>query len=227
MDARLMELCSVLVREEEVRGKRVLDVGSYDINGSFRTVLEPMHPSLYLGVDMESGKGVDMVVNVHDLSTTFEANSFDIVISTEAIEHIEDWRSAVNQIKGMVKVGGMLLLTSRSLGFGYHAYPDDHWRYELNDIRDIFPPESWGIEVLTEDMYRGDHYGFFLKAWKKNNFVNDLSGIALYHIKTDRRMHLNNSLHIEGITGERKPRRITSTSDLTELEQHPPFDYWI
>jgi len=39
----------------DVQGKRVLEVGSLDVNGSPRTVLEPWEPSDYAGVDIKDG----------------------------------------------------------------------------------------------------------------------------------------------------------------------------
>lgn len=221
-----MLLCSVLVRPDEVTGKRVLDVGSQDINGSFRTVITPMQPELYLGVDMAEGQGVDEVVNVHELTNHFEEESFDIVISTEAIEHILDWRSAINQIKRMVKRDGMLVLTSRSRGFGFHAYPHDHWRYELQDIRNIFHPAMWEIEVLTKDMFNNDHYGFFMKAWRRTTVINSLEPMKLFNIHTDRRMYLNNPPDVQGMPHPVIPRRILDESELTEAERNPPVEYW-
>lgn len=38
----------------------------------------------------------------------------------------------------MVKFGGYLLITCRGKGFPNHAYPEDHWRFDLQDFRAIF-----------------------------------------------------------------------------------------
>jgi len=185
MDVRLMELCAKHTKPSEVVGKKIIDVGSYDINGSFRTVLSPMRPESYLGIDLEMGPGVDVVLPIDKLVSVFGKGGFDIVISTEAIEHIADWRGAINTLKDLCKVGGMIYLTSRSKGFPYHGYPDDYWRYEQEDVAMIFA--NWYIEVLCEDMWRGDHYGFFLKAVKTTHDKICLDDVELYNINTDKR----------------------------------------
>lgn len=224
MDPKLMELCAQHTQPEEIQGKSIIDVGSYDINGSFRSILEPMNPLRYLGVDIEHGKGVDEICAVNDVVEKYGENAFDVVISTEAIEHIEDWRSAINNLKRICKVGGIIYLTSRSKGFGYHAFPHDHWRYELEDIAFIF--DNWQIEVLCEDMFNGDHYGFFLKAHKVTDELIDLSEMALYNIHTDRRQGINNPEIIEGMSKPVVMRRIKTEAELTEEEINPPVRYW-
>lgn len=68
----------------EVRGKRVLEVGSQDINGTPRSVICPLEPEEYIGVDSESGPCVDMVVNADSLVAAFGAESFDLVVSNSS-----------------------------------------------------------------------------------------------------------------------------------------------
>ena len=38
----------------------------------------------------------------------FGHESFDVVICTETLEHIMDWRSAINNMKGVLKRGGYI-----------------------------------------------------------------------------------------------------------------------
>src|SRR5271155_1541744 len=65
-------------------GDSILDVGSSDINGSRRDF--ELEGSCYIGVDLQAGKGVDVVVaQISHLS--FAAESFDIVVSTSCLEH--------------------------------------------------------------------------------------------------------------------------------------------
>ncbi|MEQ8994940.1 MAG: hypothetical protein RID53_00355 [Coleofasciculus sp. B1-GNL1-01] len=37
--------------KSEIRGKRIIDVGSYDFNGSIRPLIESWKPAEYIGVD--------------------------------------------------------------------------------------------------------------------------------------------------------------------------------
>jgi SAM-dependent methyltransferase len=125
---------------EEFNGKKVLEVGSRYVNGSVRPLIERFsHPKEYVGVDIEDGRFVDLILPVEKLMEHFGSEAFDIVISTELLEHVKDWRVAVENMKLVLKCGGIIYITTRSHGFQYHGYPYDFWRYDLEDMNKIFP----------------------------------------------------------------------------------------
>lgn len=166
----------------EIESKRVLEVGSYDHNGTVRPVVEARGPSEYIGIDIESGPGVDQICDIADLAEQFGENAFDLVLCTEVLEHVDDWRSAVSNLKRVCKVGGTIFITTRSLGFQYHGFPHDNWRYEVEDMEKIFSD----FEIVSLQKDRQDP-GLFLKARKPNGFVErDLADIAIYHIVTGK-----------------------------------------
>lgn len=161
---------------EEVAGRKVLDVGSRDINGSLRGLVQSMGPSEYIGVDMEPGTGVDRVCAAEDLAARFGPDSFDIVVTTEMLEHVRAWREGLSNIKRVCRPGGLIVVTTRSRGFPYHGYPYDFWRYEARDMRAIFG--DCEILALESDP---EAPGIFLKARKPADFHEaDLSGVAPY-----------------------------------------------
>src|SRR4026209_2299794 len=45
--------------KDDIEGKRVLEVGSFNVNGSLRTIVETLRPQQYVGVDFQEGPGVD------------------------------------------------------------------------------------------------------------------------------------------------------------------------
>jgi SAM-dependent methyltransferase len=200
MDGYLMNLCEDFCKTNEIENKKVLEVGSYDVNGSFRSIIEPLNPSEYIGIDIAPGPGVDRICDIKDICTEFGTNVFDIVVCTEVIEHVEDWRTAIINLMKITKKNGFILLTSRSKGFGVHDYPGDFWRYEIEDIEYIF--KHWEILKLEKDMFNEHHFGFFLAAKKLNNKVPKLNDYALYNIKTDPR---------QGLEGNNIKRTLTST----------------
>lgn len=112
---------------------RVLDVGSYDVNGSLREVLP-----VTVGVDMRKGPGVDEVCNATALTAHFGPESFDCVVSSEALEHMEHWDLSMRNMWDVLKPGGVFLLTMASTGKGRHAYPDDYWRFPMKKFLALF-----------------------------------------------------------------------------------------
>lgn len=162
----------------EIRGRRVLEVGSRNVNGTVRPFLTALGAREYVGVDLEPGPGVDRLCDVADLATTFAEDLFDVVVTTEMIEHVRNWRTAIDNLKRVVAPEGLLVVTTRSFGFPYHDFPGDYWRYELDDMRWIF--RDFQILSLVSDP---EHRGVFLKCRKPAGFREaDISGRDLFSV---------------------------------------------
>jgi len=165
------------IEKEEFEGKRILEVGSKYVNGSVRPLIERFcSPKEYIGVDIEAGKFVDLILPAEKLVEYFGPESFDVVIATELLEHVQDWRLVVSNLKEVLKRGGYMYITTRSYGYPLHTYPYDFWRYEIEDMQKIF--SDFEILKLIEDH---EAPGVFLKARKPFNYSpNELQDIALY-----------------------------------------------
>jgi hypothetical protein len=84
----------------------------------------------------------------------------------------------VSNLKNLLKPDGVLVVTTRSIGFPFHGWPFDFWRYEADDMRTIFSDLS--IEGLEKD---AEAPGIFMKARKRSPFVeNDLRNHWLFSI---------------------------------------------
>ncbi len=166
-------------------GLRALEVGSRLDYGGYRAIAD-LHGgfSEYVGVDIEEGPGVDVVCEAERLVERFGTEAFDAVITTELIEHVRDWRLVVSNLKNVCRPGGIIIVTTRSKGYGYHAAPYDFWRYELSDMENIF--SDCEILLLEKDL---EEPGGFVKVRKPEDFVeNDLSEYCLLSIMANRRM---------------------------------------
>ena len=127
-----------LVSGEDVEGKDVLELGACDVNGTVRPYLESLRPGSYVGVDIMPGSCVDVICDAAHLLNRFQPASFDLVVTTEMLEHVRDWRRVIHNMKRVVKPGGLIVITTRSRGFPLHDHPGDFWRYEPDDMRAIF-----------------------------------------------------------------------------------------
>jgi len=170
---------------EEIKGKKIIEVGAYDVNGSLRPIIESWaEPAEYIGVDIEKGPGVDVVCMAEKMINVFGKERFDIVICTELLEHIRDWKKVVSNIKNICKANGIIIITTRSKGFKYHGFPYDFWRYELDDLKKIF--SDCEIITLENDIAEP---GVFLKSKKPVEFVEkDLATYKLFNVVVNKKV---------------------------------------
>lgn len=106
---------------------RVLDIGSYDVNGSYRSLFNGMDVE-YVGLDVENGPNVDYIPKDPYKWDELEDESFDYVISANAFEHIEyPWLTICEIYKKLRSGGFACILAPNSIH--EHRYPTDCYRY--------------------------------------------------------------------------------------------------
>jgi len=92
-------------------GISVLEIGSYDYNGSIRPLFQGAN---YIGVDLCEGPGVDMVCFGHEVDLA--DSSFDLTISCECFEHDPHWIDTIKNMYRITKPGGLVVTTCATLG---------------------------------------------------------------------------------------------------------------
>ena len=105
----------------------VLDVGSYDVNGSYRNLFANSRYR-YTGLDMAAGPNVDLVLPAYDWSSLRD-DAFDIVISGQAFEHVEFFWVTMGQMARVLKPNGLLCLIAPTKEIAEHRYPVDCYRF--------------------------------------------------------------------------------------------------
>lgn len=121
-----------------VEGARVLEIGSYDVNGSVRRIFAPA--ASYVGVDLTPGPGVDLVGLGHEVDHADA--SYDITVSAECFEHDPHWRETFTNMVRMTRPGGLVAFTCAS-----HGRPEHGTR--RSDVTD-----SPGTQAVGMDYYR-------------------------------------------------------------------------
>lgn len=153
-----------------VEGKIVVEVGAADIYGSCRPLIMQRGPASYVSTDMQPGVGVDLVCSGTALPERIGKESADVIICTEVLEHVKEWREFVVAIWSVLRPGGILLLTTRSPGFPYHEYPSDHWRWTQDHMHIIFYDQQ--ILTLTDDPTTDPGVGVIVRKQSETLGVN-------------------------------------------------------
>ena len=138
-EARAFTLFVKSVLIDYFTNKRVLDVGSGDINGNNRFLFENCD---YDGNDVMQAPNVTIVSKTKDLP--FKNKTFDTIISTECFEHDPEYKESFLKIYKMLKPGGLLVFTCASTGRKEHG------------TRRTSPNASYGTIANLDDM--SDYY---------------------------------------------------------------------
>ena len=98
------------------KNKKVLDIGSLDVNGSNKYLFENCD---YLGIDIGVGKNVDLVCIAHE----FEApdSYYDTIITTNMLEHDMYYEKTIKNVIRMLKPGGLFVFTCASTNWPEHG----------------------------------------------------------------------------------------------------------
>lgn len=111
-------------------GKRVLDIGSLDVNGNNKHLFEDCE---YIGLDVIEGKNVDVISIAHE----YEPDElFDVVISTNALEHDMYFKKTLKHMVKLLKPGGFMFFSAAHI-FKEHGTlrttPDDSGTSQMGD----------------------------------------------------------------------------------------------
>lgn len=87
----------------------------------------------WTGIDMQDGKGVDLVADMHDLPDEWEGR-FSGVVCSEVMEHVARPWLALPELRRVMAPGSLLVVTTL-FAFPEHGYPDDFYRYSRSGLR--------------------------------------------------------------------------------------------
>lgn len=88
--------------------KCVLEIGSLDVNGNNKYLFDNCE---YIGLDVISGENVDVVSLAHKYKTN---KKFDVVFSTNALEHDKYYYLTIQKMISLTKSGGLIFFSAAS-----------------------------------------------------------------------------------------------------------------
>lgn len=143
----------------DVQG-RVLDVGCGE--KPYLAWMRNVDPSRVVGIDRIPGPHVDMVVEPGG-SWDIPDGSFDAVLCTQVLEHVEDPGMLLGEIHRVLAPGGTLYATLPFL-YGEHGAPRDYRRWSLHGIRLLLENRFHIVEVSSQGGI-GSTTGLLLLGW--------------------------------------------------------------
>jgi len=140
----------------------VLDIGSKGGHAYRDIALSSGHS--YVGLDVEVGQNVDIVVADIYSWKEVKNEAYDILVSGQALEHMEFFWVVFKEMVRVLKKGGYMCLIVPSKGF-VHRFPVDCWRFYPDAMEAL---AKWGNVKLMESTidkqaFWGDCKGVFRK----------------------------------------------------------------
>ena len=122
----------------------IYEFGSFQVEGQEAIAdLRPLFPGKkYIGCDMRSGKGVDLLLNLHDIELPDSMAGTVLVLDT--LEHVEFCRRAMSEVYRILKPGGVAIISS-VMYFPIHEYPSDYWRFTPEGFRSLLNQFSYSM----------------------------------------------------------------------------------
>jgi SAM-dependent methyltransferase len=126
----------------------------------------------------------DIIADAYD--TTVEDHSFDTILSTSVLEHLERPHEALSEMYRILKSGGYLILTC-PLFWHIHEGPRDFFRYTEYGVR--FMLERAGFEIIEIRPLSGfvvtfaQEFVYFLNLFKRNKLLIHMVNILQWVIQ--------------------------------------------
>ena len=133
----------------------------------------------HVGVDhaetLHGTTRIDILANAYD--TGLEDSSFDTVLCTDVLEHLEEPQRAVNEAFRLLRPGGHAIYTV-PLFWHLHEQPRDFYRYTKFGLAHLF--RTAGFEVVEVTPLTGfvvtfaQEIVYFLKEFRRGSWINPL-----------------------------------------------------
>jgi SAM-dependent methyltransferase len=135
------------VPDFKIKNLKILEVGSKNLNGTLRSVLNNAKCS-YVGIDTSGGKDVDIVL-LDPYKYPAVDNSFDIVWSSSCFEHNEMFWLSFNEMVRVCKSGGYIYICA-PFKEGVHLEPVDCWRFLPDGYKAL---SKWNKQAKFQEAY--------------------------------------------------------------------------
>jgi SAM-dependent methyltransferase len=188
----------ILEENKHVFKGRVLDVGGKRDNrrGSFEPPYEQVEDWFFLNNDKQTNP--DILIDLPNIP--LEDNSIDVVLCTEVMEYIYDFRELLFQMGRVIKPGGVLILSTPFIGALHGDSEGDYYRFTesllIKELTDSFTIESvermGGIVAVIYDLFRS----YMSYQTKRSFMIRVLSALFIksnrFFIWLDKKFFKNN-----------------------------------
>lgn len=172
----------IYLRPQNMGAKiRILEVGSMSYLEQLKVSRLFDQPGFdYLGVDIEQGPNVDLVLSDRYNWNNLPDEHFDTVICCQVLEHAEYFWQTLSEIGRVLKPGGMILIIVPSKG-PEHRFPVDCWRFYPDAAAPIL--KIIGAELIEVFLERDSWRSQNQNTWGDLTIVGQKRTPSRFHLK--------------------------------------------
>lgn len=142
-DYYYLHLSDLLLALQEQASEDEMDLLDFGAGGSPYKLLFPN--ARYVTADVD-GASADYAIDSQN-RIGIPAKSFDVVLSTQVLEHCKEPRSYLDEARRLLRPNGKMILTTHGL-FEEHGCPYDYWRWTRGGLRSLVEESGFVVERL-------------------------------------------------------------------------------
>jgi len=161
MHVASMELMAKFAEDYADKKSLVLDIGSFDVNGTYKELFSDCKS--YMGLDITEGPNVDLAVD-DPYQWPLKDGYFDIVISGQTFEHIEKPTETIKEMARVLKPGGHCCIIAPSAG-PVHHYPIFTGHWSVSKFRKL--AKAAKLTVIKAEVHKAEPWDDVILIVKK------------------------------------------------------------
>ncbi|MBZ4036569.1 class I SAM-dependent methyltransferase [Flavobacterium sp. 17A] len=175
-------------------------------------ILENRKVESYVGLDIDTSlnyEGIKPDFLWDGVTMPFENESFDVVISTEVLEHVPNPDAYLSEVRRVLKPGGIFFFTVPFL-MSLHEVPHDYYRYTPYALEMIFKRNGFtSTQIVPQGGYNaavGQMIGLWVNMYlwgKKKKIMRIIAKpiISFLYKKDKAPLNFKKSTMIVGLSG--------------------------
>ena len=140
-DVMYLHLSDLKLALEGIKSMAAIDVLDFGCGGSPYRALFPN--ARYVRADLQGTEDVDCVID-HNHRVNLPDESFDLILSTQVVEHVSDPDIYFDECHRLLRTGGQLVLSSHGI-FEDHGCPFDFHRWTADGIATDLRAEGFDV----------------------------------------------------------------------------------